>query len=73
MSVNYDKLRVIMTRYRITGEMLRKETGITTTEAAKINKDIFLTLPSAVKITRYISKVTEKRFRIEDIMDFKDD
>jgi hypothetical protein len=72
MSVNYDKLRMIMTKYRITGEMLRKETGITTTEAAKINKDIFLTLPSAIKIANYISKVVGKSVRIEDIMDFKD-
>jgi predicted transcriptional regulator len=72
MSVSYEKLRIIMTKYRITGEMLRKETGISTTEAAKINKDIYMTMESTERITRYLSRVMGRRVWVDDILNFID-
>jgi DNA-binding Xre family transcriptional regulator len=73
MSVSYDRLRVIMAKYKIKLGTLRKETGSTTTEIAKINKDVYVKLETAVKITKYISKIVGRRVRIEDLMEFKED
>jgi len=72
MSVSYDKLRNILRIYKIKHYTLRKETGLTTSEIAKINKDMYLTLQSAEQIARYLSTVTGKRVRIDDLMEFKE-
>jgi DNA-binding Xre family transcriptional regulator len=73
MSVSYEKLRIIMAKYRISGEMLRKETSISTTEAAKINKDVYMTLQSLERITRYLTQVVKRRVKVDDIITFVDD
>lgn len=57
-----------MTKYRITGEMLRHETGITTSEAAKINKDTYMTLQSLERIVKYLSKKLSHNVGIDNIV-----
>jgi DNA-binding Xre family transcriptional regulator len=73
MGVSYEKLRMMMAKHKIKGWMLREKTGISATEAAKINKDVYMTMQSTEKILKYLSQVSNKPMRVEDILTFIDD
>jgi DNA-binding Xre family transcriptional regulator len=73
MSVSYAKLREIMIKYKIQHEAMRKATGCTTSEIAKINKDEYMTLQSLERITRYLTQIVKHRVKVDDILTFLDD
>ncbi len=68
--VSYEKLRMIMTKYKIKQYTLRAKTGISISEAVKINKDEYMTLQSIERITKYLSGVLGRKVRVEDILTF---
>jgi DNA-binding Xre family transcriptional regulator len=72
MPISYMKLRKLLVEYDITHEKLRKGTGLTTTEVAKIRKGNYMNLQSIELIIKYLNQTTGKKLKIDDILDFVD-
>ena len=69
MAIWYRKLRKLLKQYQIQMQILKKETGISHTTLAKINKDEYIQLNKLESICEYLEKITNKKIDFCDIME----
>jgi DNA-binding Xre family transcriptional regulator len=66
-------MRILLAKYRIKYTDLHIKAGLTNAEVAKINKDEYLTLQSVERAVKYISEVSKRQIKVDNILTFNDE